>query len=75
MNAHELIPEFILTEIRSRYEGHPIGSLLLAIDLYEGCRRTTDGIYWDIMQALAKSKHYTSEVWLDVAEQLLRGEK
>jgi len=56
---------------KQTYSEHPIGSLLLGLELYESCRVNSNSIAWNIMQA-AGHKTFTSEAFLDAANQVLK---
>lgn len=56
---------------QANYKTHAVGALALAVYLYESCRSEGESIAWDLMQFYSKQKHWSSEVWLDVAQQIL----
>lgn len=61
----------IVQEMKEKFGSHPIGAILLAMHLYEACRSTRGGYAWDLMCELAKKKSWTSEVWHQVAQNIL----
>jgi len=57
---------------RENYANHAVGALALAVYMYEACREHRDTICWEVMSTFAKEKGWTSQVWLDVAQDVLK---
>lgn len=52
------------------YGEHPIGELLLAVYMYESCRKHDDSVVWDIMKAM-EFESFSSEAWLEAAAEVI----
>jgi hypothetical protein len=57
---------------RENYANHAVGALALAVYMYEACRQSSDTIFWDVMSTFSKEKEWTSQVWLGVAQDVLK---
>lgn len=55
--------------VAQSYTTHPVGSLLLALEIYEGCRNTKDGLFWHIMGTQGDS--WTAESFHNAAKEIL----
>lgn len=53
------------------YGEHPIGELLLAVYMYECCRKHPDAVTWDIMKTMG-FETFTDQAWLDAAKEILK---
>lgn len=53
------------------YGDHPIGELLLAVYMYECCRKHPDAVTWDIMKTMGYAT-FDKQSWVDAAKEVLR---
>jgi hypothetical protein len=53
------------------YGEHPIGELLLAVYMYECCRKHPDAVTWDIMKAMGHAT-FNNESWVEAASEVLK---
>lgn len=56
--------------VKQNYVEHPIGAILLAIELYEGCRTTSSSFFWDIMKLQGKS--WDSDSFHNAAKEVIK---